>query len=261
MPRVVVKKDNLDERNAEFEQRALTQPVFLNSVPKSGTHLLKNIFRMFVPLEQHYNADFVQIPNLARNMAAFDPAEPKLAWGHLLFADDSAAATAPARHLLLVRDPYDWVLARARFFLSESFQAGLEALRSDRISVEQVLSMMIFGIHNKMPDMRDIFVFNAVAWLGPDVELVRFEELKAAIADLESGASASYFAKLLGCAEADLPADWRARVRIGADRRSSGTARENLKAVAKDVPDVLPPAHQAMVELAVPGVRTMLGYA
>ena len=46
--------DNLNERNAEFPQVPLTQPVFLNSVPKAGTHLIRNIMRMFVPVEQQY---------------------------------------------------------------------------------------------------------------------------------------------------------------------------------------------------------------
>ena len=76
------------------------------------------ILRMFVPVDQHYGADFIQWANLPQHRAAFDPAKPKLSWGHLFFADASAIATASARRILLYRDPYDWVIARARFFLS-----------------------------------------------------------------------------------------------------------------------------------------------
>ena len=90
MPRIVAKDDNLNERNREFEQRPLTEPVFLNSVPKSGTHLMRNIMRMFVPVEQQYHKAFIQYPNLRDNQAAFARARPCLSWGHLLYADDSS---------------------------------------------------------------------------------------------------------------------------------------------------------------------------
>ena len=43
---IVMKPDNLNERNLEFEQAPLKQPVFLNSVPKCGTHLIRNVMRM-----------------------------------------------------------------------------------------------------------------------------------------------------------------------------------------------------------------------
>src|SRR3546814_12833722 len=83
MPQIYVKRDNLDAANVEFVQQRLTQPVFLNSVPKSGSHLLRNILRMFVPVDQQYSADFIQWPNLQQHRIAFDPAQPRLSWGHL----------------------------------------------------------------------------------------------------------------------------------------------------------------------------------
>ena len=51
MPVVIADPDNLDEKNADFTQVPLKQHFFLNSVPKSGSHLMKNIIRMFVPVE------------------------------------------------------------------------------------------------------------------------------------------------------------------------------------------------------------------
>ena len=99
MPTVIAKNDNLNERNREFEQRRLGSPVFLNSVPKSGTHLLRNIMRMFVPVEQQYHNAFIQYPNLRDHQAAFARAKPFLSWGHLLFADDSAIALRQVRHV------------------------------------------------------------------------------------------------------------------------------------------------------------------
>ena len=141
MPRVFAKSDNLNELNANFEQQPLTFPVFLNSVPKCGTHLLRNILRMFVPVEQQYHNDFIQFPTLRKNMQALNPQQPRLSWGHLLFSDESAIALKPVKHLLIVRDPYDWVLARARFFLSDTFQGSMEHLKNGAVSAEEMLNM------------------------------------------------------------------------------------------------------------------------
>ena len=111
MPRDVAKGDNLNELNGNFTQQPLAQPAFLNSVPKCGTHLFRNIVRMFVPVEQQYHKAFIQYPNLRECQDAFARARPFLSWGHLLFSDASAIEAAPTRKIVLVRDPYTWVLA------------------------------------------------------------------------------------------------------------------------------------------------------
>lgn len=261
MPNIVMKPDNLNDLNRNHAQAHLAGPVFLNSVPKCGTHLMRNIVRMFVPVEQQYHRAFIQYPNLRQNVSAFSPSAPMLSWGHLLFSDDSAIALRQVRHLVLVRDPYDWVLARARFFLSDTFQGALDHLKGGHATVPEVLNMMIFGIHDKAPHLQEIFLHNAVSWLGTAAKLVRYEDLIGALRDLESPAAESYFEKLLGaCGIGPLPADWRERVRVGSDRNQSGTARENLRGPAADVPEVLPEAQKRLVEFAAPGLRRVLGY-
>ena len=261
MPRIVAQGDNLNELNSNFEQTPLEQPVFLNSVPKCGTHLFRNIVRMFVPVKQQYHATFIQIPVLKQHIRAFSKATPKLSWGHLLFSDDSAIALKGVRHTVLVRDPYTWVLARARFFLSDTFQGSIDHIKGGNVSIEEVMNMMIFGIHGKAPHMEDIFVNNAVAWIGTQAKLLKMEDLLHAVKNLDSNDSEKYFAKTLGhCGIKTLPDDWRERVRVGSDRKQSGTARENLVGLAMDVPDELPDAQKRLVEYALPGLRALLGY-
>ena len=262
MPRVVAKSDNLNEMNASFEQSRLLQPVFLNSVPKSGTHLIRNIMRMFVPVEQQYHQAFIQHPILRQHQAAFSQSMPHLSWGHLLFSDDAAIVLHHVRHILLVRDPYDWVLARARFFLSDTFQGALEHLKGGNVTVDEVLNMMIFGIHQKAPSMLEIYTHNAVSWLGTSAVVVRFEDLKNCVKKLESDEAESFFAALAkNCGLEALPADWRERVRVGSDREQSGTARENLAGGgAFEIPEELPEQHKKLVEFAAPGLRRVLGY-
>ncbi|HEY0599215.1 hypothetical protein [Brevundimonas sp.] len=257
-------KDTLNAEVVRFRQAPLKQPVLLNSVPKGGTHLLRNILRMFVPVEQHHDRDFVQIPNMHLHLDAFNPHEPKLASGHLLFSDQSVANIRYARHILLVRDPYDWVLARARFFVSEEFeQENIQHLKTPGLyAPEVILNMMIFGIHQKSPALIDIYTHNAAAWLGTGVHLVRYEDVVRAVGDLDSPESAAFFDALLDAAGIERPDDWRERVTIGADRKLSRTARENLKLPeGLEFPSSLPETQRRLVDFHAPGLRALLGYA
>lgn len=260
MPQVIVESDTLDAENARFAQAPLRQPVFLNSVPKSGSHLLRNIVRMFVPVAQQYDADFIQWPNLQQHRHAFDPRDPKLSWGHLFFADASAIETAPARRIVLYRDPYDWVIARARFMLSEQFFGNVDHLRSGALDADELLTMMIFGLPGKLPSLNAIYELNAAAWLGARCHAVKYEDLVAAIADLDSPGSDTFFAELLEACSIARPDDWKERVIAGADRRQSGTARENLTGVDLVLPDALGPRHRALVDYEAAGLRALLGY-
>jgi hypothetical protein len=261
MPEVLVRRDDLDQRNVAFAQAPLRRPVFLNSVPKSGSHLLRNIVRMFVPVDQQYAADFIQWANLQQHRAAFAPETPKLSWGHLFFADASAIETAPAHRILLYRDPYDWVIARARFLLSDQFSGNTEHLGSGALDADELLTMMIFGLPGKLPSLNDIYELNAAAWLGARCHAVRFEDLVRHLADLHGAEAEAYFARLLDACGIACPADWRDRVRIGADPAQSGTARDNLSGVAIELPETLSARHRALVDYQAPGLRAVLGYA
>lgn len=261
MPEILVHRDNLDEANIEFEQTELVQPVFLNSIPKSGSHLLRNILRLFVPVSQHYSADFIQWGNLQQHRIAFDPANPKLSWGHLFFADASAIETASAHRILLYRDPYDWVMARARFILSEQFSGNVDHLRSGALSGDELLTMMIFGLPGKLPSLNDIYELNAGAWLGSRCHVVTYEELQNHVAAIDTDAAEAFFSRLLHACGIAMPADWRSRVRRGSDRKESATARENLTGVHIDLPDKLGARHRALVDYQAPGLRALLGYS
>src|SRR5688572_13844475 len=104
MPKITLKGDTLDAVTARFAPPPITKPIFLNALQKSGTHLVRNILRMFVPVDQQYQATFIQWPNLRDNLEAFSTDKPMLSWGHLLYSDASAFETAMARRIILVRD-------------------------------------------------------------------------------------------------------------------------------------------------------------
>jgi hypothetical protein len=263
MAHIKLKADTLDAEVARFAPTPLNAPVFVNSIPKSGTHLLKNILRMFVPLEQHYRAQFIQWGNLQEHLVAFRPGRNFFSYGHLFFSDASAIELAGVRKILLYRDPYDWVLARARFFLSDEFDGNMDFLKEDKLSVDELLSLMIFGIHTKAPKLADMYDLNVAAWLGSsNVHAVRYEDLVQQVRNLESEEASNFFRELLAAISiSPAPDNWRDRVAIGADRKHSGTARENLTGIAIELPDSLPERHQRLVDYAAPGLRQLLGYA
>lgn len=257
---VAVRPDTLHAATAHLARAPLRQSLFLNSIPKSGSHLLRNIIRTFVPADQQYHAQFIQWANLEQHRAALAPERRMMSWGHLFFSDASVIATAHARSILLVRDPHAWVIARARFFLSNEYRGNVDHLKSGALGVDALLNMMIFGIHQKAPPLLDIYLNNAVAWLGTGVHLVRYEELTAMLRAIDTPEAETYFEELLDACGIDMPADWRARVTLGADPSHSATARENLSTTGISLPDTLPELQQRLVEVAAPGVRAMLGY-
>jgi hypothetical protein len=256
---IKMKADRLDDEAKNFEMAPVMSPIFLNGVPKCGTHLLRNIFRMFTPIEQQHRREFVQLALLRRNLDAFENTPPKVSWGHMIFSDESVAALKGARHLLLVRDPYDWVLARARFYLSAEFDGPVNHIKNGSASMDTILNMMIFGAMGKVPPLLDVFELNAVAWMGTDAYMLRYEDLVAHIKALDRPEAEPYFRALLDTAGISTPPNWRERIRIGAERKHSSTASENLH-IQGEVPRSLPETQRRLVDFHAPGLRTVLGY-
>jgi hypothetical protein len=216
---------------------------------------------MFVPIGQQYREQFIQWPNIRQHLDAFDSSRNYMSFGHLFFTDGPAIELAKVRKILLYRDPYDWVLSRARFYLSDEFQGELEHLKDGRINVDDLLTLMIFGVRTVVPSMNHMYELNVVAWLASDVFPVRYEDLLKHTQSIETAEAESYFAELLeACGIAPVPANWRERVTVGGDRRQSGTARENLTGIRVTLPDELAEKHRRLIEYAAPGLRSILGY-
>lgn len=262
MPDVTIAPDSIDSESRKFEQKPLQKPVLLNSLPKSGSHLLRNILRMFVPVDQVYKKQFVQWPNLNEHLDAFDPNRNYLISAHLLYTDKSAMLANRTRKILLVRDPYDWVLAQARFFVSDIFSSNFDHIKSGALTVEDLLGLMIFGIHQKSPPLRQQYELYTAGWLATEAHLVRYEDLIGHIKNIESDDAKNYFQNLFTACGIKMPTDWKERVIIGSDRKQSATARENINKAASsfDFPDALPEKHKKIVDYAAPGLRALFEY-
>ena len=56
--------------------------------------------------------------------------------------------------------------------------------------------MMILGIHGKSPSLEDIYVHNAVGWLGTKATIVKYEDLCGFVLNLDSNESFEFFSEL-----------------------------------------------------------------
>lgn len=262
MPEVAVAPDTLDQESLKFSQTKLTKPIFINSIPKSGSHLLRNVLRMFVPAEQVYKQQFIQYPNLNQHLNAFDTQKNYLISGHLLYSDRPAMLANRTNKILLVRDPYSWALAQARFFVSDVFSSNFDHIKNGALTVDDLLGLMIFGIYQKSPPLRQQYELYATAWMATDAFLIRYEDMVKHIKMIETNEAEIYFTSLFNACGIQTPLDWRERVRIGSDRKQSATARENINLTANPFkfPDELPDKHKLLIDYAAPGLRSLLGY-
>jgi hypothetical protein len=66
---------------------------------------------------------------------------------------------------------------------------------------------------------------------------------------------------LFEACDIERPDDWRERVKIGSDRKHSGTARENLSLGNRPIPEEISAIQRQIIDFAAPGLRAILGYA
>ena len=248
----------------QFSGLPLTRPLFLNSIPKCGTLLLRNILLMFVQAKDIASDEFMQDHNLASFTEKFQAPTSNFLWGHLNYTEESARILATANLLLLVRDPFDYVLSYTRFLYSRQTRSNFAMyVKQHMLPVDRVIMAVIFGNDNStlyFVPLHSAFYRNALPWMGGSTTLVRYEDLIRHTSNIDSDEAENYFRQLLQAAGlTDFPADWRRRIALGSGRNLSTTARENLDVIAS-IPGSLTQVQQQMVELAAPGLRSFLGY-
>jgi hypothetical protein len=151
-------------------------------------------------------------------------------------------------------------MARARFFLSEEFNGNVEHIKRGALGVDDLLTLMIFGIRQNAPSLPDMYELNVVAWLASDIYPVRYEDIVRHVRDVDTPEAETFFQNLLNACGIEMPRNWRERVTVGSDRRQSGTARENLTGIEVELPAALPDKHRQLVDYVAPGLRSLLGY-
>src|SRR3546814_15185347 len=105
----------------------------------------------------------------------------------------------------------------------------MDHLKSDALTADELLTMMIFGLPGKAPSLRDIYEMNAAAWLGARVHVVTYEDLVSHVGAPDTAEADSFFAALPGACGIERPDNWHERIYNDTDRQQDGTARDNMR--------------------------------
>jgi hypothetical protein len=220
---------------------------------------------MFAPVTQVHRT-FVGDWNITDQSEHLRQGRSKLFTGHVNFDRATLLFARQCRHVLIVRDPYDYVLAQARYLCSDSMAAEHSTfVKTNRLRFEEIFSLIVFGspIAPYWPSVQEIFMRNAVAWLALGVPVFCYEDVVFHLPRIGNRESDIYFAQLLSVIGfTSLPEDWRERVRHGANPLISASWRYNLKmSSGASIPDHLSEGQRQLVDVAYPGLRACLGYA
>ncbi len=102
--------DPVAAANERFQCPPLQSRIFLNSVPKCGTVLLKNILLMFIPWAQHYRW-FITESKCPERLSAMKGDRYKFFVGHMNHTPVTSEILKNFKHILIIRDPYAHVLS------------------------------------------------------------------------------------------------------------------------------------------------------
>jgi hypothetical protein len=183
----------LARRRAQPADYASSPPVLVNSIPKSGTHLLDQIVGA-IPSTRNYG-EFIssmtssfrfqrQAPEHAcRRLQGAVPSE--LVRAHLFYSDDVAATLQRLRfvHYFIYRDPRDVVVSEALYYRRINRWHRLHTLFRDAASDGEAILMAIKGLADQSFYFPDIGarLDHYSPWINqPAVHAIRFEDLISA---------------------------------------------------------------------------------
>ncbi|MGP3561700.1 nucleoside-diphosphate sugar epimerase/dehydratase [Geobacillus sp. BK01] len=248
----------------KFETKFVpNKPIFINSIPKSGTHLLRNIIAHFID-ERYIHWNFVHYETLDEAQNELLQGEKKLFTGHLPKDFKTSTFASKCNMLTLIRDPYDLVLSTAKFLYSEIIPWNRigHYIQANEISVQETISYVISGIqlgNDGIPRLSESYLKWGIQWFDDAVQVIRFEDLIYHIKNINNKESEIYFLNIFNSIGIDLPKDWKDRVLSGADRNISLTS-----AVVKNIDKSqfkLTENHKKMIEVIASNLRKTLGYA
>ncbi len=254
----------LDQLMLKFDRAPLETPIFINSVPKCGTLLLRNILLMFPPVDQ---VPWRFVSN-AEMPSLFQSSGKKFFTGHVVCDVQSTICLKDFRHILIIRDPYDYVLSLARFLFGTQLEATTslgKAIREHNLQFEDVIRFVITGWDFRSDEflgVRDIFLRNAMYWDGAGALIVKYEDIVRSLKDLDSHETEGYWRGILGHLGILVPEDWRERIRAGADPAASSTIPQSLGGdAAAQSRRQLTPEEIKLFNRVAPDLRRQLGYA
>lgn len=245
-----------------IQQGRSNRPIIVNSIPKSGTHLLMQVARA-LPGTLYYGGFVAQNPSLSlrrredveisRKLYRVIPGEVVGAHLHYSGIIRNLLSEINALHLMIVRDPVDVLLSEA-YYLGGMNPFHRMAREFKGLNESQRINLALYG-STRIPALYPAFPNRITPYLGwlhdPSVMVVRYEELE----DLERRRSIieSIVAEFSSCRACDAQ-NFQALVEKGANsinREKSHTASNRPPSACRDALK----AHELLA-----GVRASLGY-
>jgi hypothetical protein len=257
------------EKTSAFQKEEVHNNVFLNSMGKAGTHLVKNILMAFLP--EHQLKNFYKIdsgnyaiaydPNKGPMEPFFSKNEHAVFWGHLPCFFETEDCVRDCRHIILVRDPYTYVLAKERFLLSKQTQNDVVKKAAEKS--KNILKEIILGGLGPVPPLRQVYD-QYVMWLGSGAKFVRYEDVVSSINNIDSPEAEVFFSDFFDFIGMEsLPKDWKDRIKIGSDAAFSPTHRQNLtykNFSGFPYKKELDQEYKDLIDYTCPNLRAILGY-
>jgi sulfotransferase 6B1 len=162
-------------------------PIVVNSLPKSGTHLLMQIARE-MPDRRYFGAFIAQTPTMSvkmRDQAMIDALVARIVPGevlgtHLHYTPETAAALAKinAVHLFIWRDPRDVLLSEAHYLAEMNPWHAMHRTFKALPDAEARVRLAITGTGDgRYPNAQER-IGAYMGWLGdPDCVSLRYEQL------------------------------------------------------------------------------------
>lgn len=239
----------------------MRRPVFVSSVPKSGTWLLREMLEMATGLKSHEPQIDAGTPDYANEMLIEFPSGTFFSWHSTLTSRSVALLRGcQAKNIFLIRNIYD-VLLSMYAHLSRDVDAGIGrsvigSAYFEGKSTEQCMTLIISG-----------FTSLQMTWMGAGPLLKQIDSMlelaesgEALLLDYEqlTGNKRDSLQKILRLLECPLPSD---RVREIVALTEKDAMRERLKTTGKDQHvtaseralrrDAFQPYHKEMIDLAV----------
>lgn len=256
----------IESIRAKFSAIDAMPAAFLNSVPKCGTMLVRNIFRMFWDAKK----TILPFADAGSIYPMSQQARPDQMFfcGHVDFSPFSGTSLRGMKKIILVRHPEDYCLSYARFILSKEAQersALFKVIGDHQLSFGEIVRLTITGFHyqnDMIPSVQAQFVSKALAWCDHETYLVRYEDLVFALRDMESEAAGKIFGGIFEFLQIPLPDDWRLRVTAGAAKGLSTTHPKNLTFTSSlEDRTTLLPDERRLLNVVAPGLCEALGYS
>lgn len=247
-----------------FEPVYVDRPFILNSLPKCGTVMLRNILLHFIgpdamhirTLEPGDVSKFEKVDDLfpgeaPLGLVAHFPLYPQTA--------SFVRSLGEHRMVVLIRHPLDNCYSLARHITRPGMRKWdkfSEYLIENNCAFEEAVWYCLHGYTYQGVLIESVQrrYSHYLAWQAQGAQMVRYEDIVEAIGDLDSKRSEGYFRATLGAFGIDLPDDWRERIEAASASEISWTATKQRG----DRPSEA--AFQRALEIEASGLLKTLGY-